>query len=242
MYQMTCGLEFIYNFMLMAKYQDDIKLIDKKIKNKYITKICTDWYTVIDGKKLKMNSNISINECIFIHKLIMSTKPSKVLEFGMANGMSTMIILNALNIVNKENEAVLYSNDPFQKTYWSSIGLHNVSKVKKNVKHVHLERMSVDSFDDIESNFFDMILVDGAHDTPNVILDINNSKRMLKKNGILILDDVLHTGVRDAIKEVMVNDPHYKRINMIPKHKRHEAKKLEDTYYNPKTMYAYVKK
>ena len=221
----------------MSKYQQDIKLIDKKIKNKYITKICTDWYTEIDGKKLKMNSNISINECIFIHKLIMHEKPMKVLEFGMANGMSTMIILNALNNIDGQ---VLYSNDPFQKTYWSGIGLHNASKVKNKVKHIHIEKLSTDSFDEFENGFFDMILVDGAHDTPNVILDINNSKRMLKKNGILILDDVLHTGVHDAIQIVLKNDRNYKKINMIPLNKTIDPK--IDSYYNPKTMYAYRKR
>lgn len=108
-------------------YIKSCKMIKKAIKNPYIDKIFETWQTKINNKYYKMNSNISVAECIFLHKLIMTIKPKKILEFGMANGMSTMIMLNALNKVGGE---VLYSNDPFQKTQWNSIGLFNASQVK----------------------------------------------------------------------------------------------------------------
>lgn len=215
------------------QYEKDINMIHNTMKNDYIDKIYRDWQTVINGVRHRMNSNISPEECMFIHKLIMLKKPKKVFEFGMANGMSSMIIINALNRVQGE---MLMSNDPFQKKQWKSIGLHNVAQVQKvngsSIQHKHIEKLSSDNFDDIPSEYFDMVLVDGAHDLENVIYDINNAKRILKKNGILILDDVLHDGVRDAIKVVMINDKLYKKVYV--KSSKHE--------YNPKTMYAYIKK
>lgn len=219
------------------KYKKTAKMIHKVIKNKYIDQIFNTWETVINGVTHKMNSNISAEECIFIHKLIMVTKPKKVFEYGMANGMSTMIILNALNKVGGN---VLYSNDPFQIDHWKGIGLFNASKVKNKVEHNHIKRLSTDNFNDFESEFFDMILIDGAHDKDNVILDINNSKRMLKLNGIMILDDVLHDGVHEAIKEVLKNDRHYVRVCPVPTANNKCTDNLDEKY-NPKTMHAYQK-
>lgn len=214
------------------QYEKDMKMISKIIKNSYIDKIYNEWKTTINGVSHKMNSNISPEECIFIHKLIKANKPKRVFEFGMANGMSSMIIVNALHRVGGE---MLMSNDPFQKTQWKSIGLYNVKQVQKvnnsSIEHKHIEKLSSDSFNDVPSDYFDMVLVDGAHDKENVIYDINNSKRILKKGGILILDDVLHEGVREAMKVVINNDKTYKRIYV----------KTKNNVYDPKTMLAYRK-
>lgn len=218
----------------MNKYNYEIELIKRKIKNNYITKISSDWATYIDGKKYKMNSSINVDECIFIHKLIMKSKPKRVFEFGLANGMSTMIMLNALNKVNGK---VLYSNDPFQKEYWQNVGLYNVSQTKGNVKHVHVKKLSTDDFSEFETGFFDLILIDGAHDKISVTLDIVNTKRMLKVNGIMILDDVLHGKMSEAIAENIENDFNYIKICLEPQSKDDEYHE----YYNPKTMSAYKK-
>mgnify|MGYP004000823993 FL=1 len=187
-------------------YEQDRNNIFKHTHNKYITRIYETWETVIDGISHKMNSNISPGECIFIHRLMMKYKPINVLEVGLANGMSTMIILNALNIIGGK---ILYSIDPFQKTQWNSIGLYNVSQTKGDVEHVLVEKMSDVAFDEFSDDMFDMCLIDGPHDKKNVMSDINNTKRILKVGGIMILDDILHKGVREAITEVLKYDKNY---------------------------------
>lgn len=222
-------------------YTENKRLISKTIKNDYIDKIFETWQTKIGNKYYKMNSNISVAECIFLHKLVTTIKPKRIFEFGMANGMSTMIFLDALIKIGGD---ALYSNDPFQKTVWNSIGLYNASQVKGTVKHIHTEKMSTDNFDDIPNEYFDIVLIDGAHDKPNVILDIMNTKRILKNGGIMVLDDVLHKGVHDAINEVLMNDPNYSRICLVPKKlqniENYDKNNL-DKKYNPDTMFAYIK-
>ena len=156
---------------------------------------------------------------------------------GVFYKINSMIILNALNMFDGE---ILYSVDPFQKTQWNSVGLYNIDNIKKNIKHKLVEKLSDVAFDEFENNFFDMILIDGPHDKMAVIGDINNTKRVLKINGIMILDDILHKGVAEAIKEVLINDTNYKRIcinyDNIEKCNKNSFKK-----YNPVTMSAYIK-
>ena len=219
------------------QYEIDRQLIYKYTKNDYINKIYKDWGVKLNGIFYKINSNISVKECIFIHLLIKIKKPKKVLEIGLATGMSSMVILNALNMFDGE---ILYSVDPFQKTQWNSVGLYNIDNVKQNIKHKLVEKLSDVAFDEFENNFFDMILIDGPHDKMAVIGDINNTKRVLKINGIMILDDILHKGVSEAIKEVLINDTNYKRIcinyDNIEKCNKNSFKK-----FNPMTMSSFIK-
>lgn len=221
-----------------AEYEKNIRMIREIVDNDYISNLFETWKTTINGVDHVMNSNISPEECVFVYEIVIATKPQHIFEFGMANGMSTMILLDALN---KVEGSKLVSNDPFQNGdkpgHWKGVGLYNASQVMKNVEHVHTEKLSTDDFSEFENESFDIILVDGAHDKENVILDIMNAKRMLKTNGILILDDVLHSGVHEAMTEVIYNDTNYVKIELPPNQKTNNYKNVR----NPATMHAYKK-
>ena len=90
-----------------------------------------------------MNSQISIDECIFLHYLVSSldkksNKNVNILEIGLAHGTSGMIINNALNRFKNisKNKLTYTVIDPNQKTQWKSIGLYNLSRLKtdKNIE------------------------------------------------------------------------------------------------------------
>jgi len=70
--------------------------------------------------------------------------------------------------------------------------------------------------------------------------DINNTKRILKVGGIMILDDILHKGVREAITEVLKYDKNYAQIFVKYKHKKKRTSHSHDKL-NPATMSAYIK-
>lgn len=224
------------------EYKYHEKLMKKYINNSYINNIVYNWGSNVDGVFHKLNSNISPLESLFINNLIKFYKPKKVLEIGMAHGMSSMIILNALNKYNTDENKILYSVDPFQDTQWFNIGLNNITQVLKTlnnnkIKHKWVKKLSDDAFEQFSDEMFDMILIDGAHDEPTVIRDINNTKRVLKTNGIMILDDVLHKGVKAAMKKVLDNDMNYTRVYI--KKKNMNPKLFKEL--NPLTMYAYRK-
>ena len=60
---------------------------------------------------------------------------------------------------------------------------------KKNIKFLELDSISL--LEHFEKNSFDLIWIDGDHLNPQVSIDIIQSLVMLKKNGIMVCDDVI---------------------------------------------------
>ena len=72
------------------------------------------------------------DDSAFLYNFITKHKCLKVLEVGMADGMSSVTILSALAENSKNDlgaEFKLTSIDPFQTTQWKSNGLKNVQKL-----------------------------------------------------------------------------------------------------------------
>ncbi|WP_435148301.1 class I SAM-dependent methyltransferase [Candidatus Pelagibacter bacterium nBUS_32] len=106
-------------------------------------------------------------------------KKVNILEIGSYEGMSMLFFQKFLNI-DTIYCVDLFKNDNFisNQKYFKNINFFNSSSddfFKKNIK--------------IE---FDIIYVDGSHYGPEVYRDLVNSDNLLKKNGILIIDDFLY--------------------------------------------------
>ena len=93
----------------------------------------------------------------------------------------------------------------------------------------------------------DFIFIDGSHDEKIVIQDLYNSHKILKSNGLIILDDVKHEGVKNAINKFMKKK--YKKYNKISiKNNKFNKENVLDfeishkkNINNPNTMYCYQK-
>ena len=120
--------------------------------------------------------------------------PSKILEIGTANGITAAILASLFpnaEIVTidlpQENEKfrLSYNREESFNQYADSrdtliANFNNVSFVTTN--SVNLNNWSEKSFD--------LIWVDGAHGYPVLPLDLYNSCRLIKKNGVVVVDDV----------------------------------------------------
>ena len=97
---------------------------------------------------------------------------------------------------------------------------------------------------------FDAIFIDGSHEFRDVIIDIFCSIKLLKKGGIMILDDVLHHGVKLVVDELK----YYKNLKKIEisevdddltikesNYKNYKYGNKEKSHHNPATMFAYIK-
>jgi type IV pilus assembly protein PilA len=70
---------------------------------------------------------------------------------------------------------------------------YNMFQIKKNKKDIKLfkhKMKSEEAMELFEENYADIIYVDGAHDAESMLIDIKNSFKVLKKDGILIVDDI----------------------------------------------------
>jgi len=243
---------------IYKKYKKELELIKQHINNEYFYKFIFNWGTKRKEKFYKLNSQISIYECIFLHYLVSSldkksNKNVNILEIGLAHGTSGMIINNALNKFTKipKNKLTYTVIDPNQKTQWKGIGLYNLKKLNtdENIEKKFIFDYSTPVMKSLiqEKKRYNLIFVDGAHDFETVLNDCIYGDKLLKRNGIIVHDDCLHEGVSRAIKKYYDNNPNYKRIqlqennlNKIENLSKSENEE-KDEFINPRTMYAFQK-
>lgn len=66
------------------------------------------------GNAVKLDSNISVEECALLHAAVSELRPQLSVEVGFANGVSTLAILDALQGAGVGHHHVI---DPFQRNY-----------------------------------------------------------------------------------------------------------------------------
>ena len=147
---------------------------DEKILVKYFLlqyKSC-DNYEIINNNIKKLNYNTNFNQR---HDVInnLSNPDEKYLEIGVENGYT----FNNVHFTNK------IGVDP--SPYFSSENL--------------IIKTSDDYFSDSKDNF-DLIFIDGMHQTEFVLRDFNNSIEHLNINGKILLDDILPIHFDEQLK------------------------------------------
>ena len=192
-------------------YKDYYKNFDKLIYSKFLKNLLL--YKIYKTKNniYYLNSNISINEGIFLYNLINKYNPKKILEIGFACGISSAFILTSMN-----KNSILKSVDPFQKIYWDGFGLNVVKEILKEKKlksnnHEWISNYSHTYFKNNKEKF-DFCFIDGDHSYKGTMIDLIGCNKILELNGILVIDDVLHKDVKKALNDFFKINNNYKKI------------------------------
>lgn len=191
----------------------------KKYMNGVLNDIITK-KTVVDGnnRETALHSEISKEEGEFLQLIIDEIKPINSVEIGLAYGVSSLFILDALN--KMERQGVHYVFDPYQEKDWRDIGLSNIKKAgfENRVKFYQvpsfygIQLLSQEGiriqFAFIDSHkIFDQLLVDFF--LLNSILDIG---------GVIVFDDCGFPGIR-KLARLISTLPFYQvhRVNGVDK-------------------------
>lgn len=168
-------------------------------------------YSKDDFKKIE--SNINSREGKFISKIIKKYNFKKCIEVGFAHGISSIYIL-------QNKDTTLISIDPFQKSDWDNEGLKFVKHLGYDKNHSLIEKKSHIALPELliknGEESFDFIFIDGDHKFDITLLDFYYSSLLVKKGGIIIIDDVLHHGVNKCIKFIDTNMKNFKKLNSTP--------------------------
>ena len=195
--------------------------IDSNLDNE---KILTQFYKYefkSKSRSMKIHSSIDHLTAIMLNNFIKNNNYSNVLEIGMAFGTSSLAIIAAL-----PESGLLYSIDPYQTDtmHWDSVGLIRLNESNATHKHRLIQDKSFIALPELikKGDLFDLIYIDGWHTFDGTLIDLFYSDKLLKPNGVIVVNDTSFASVNKAIKwfishrdyqEVVTDLPHkYRRI------------------------------
>ena len=136
-----------------------------------------------------LESGLDDTCCLLLYSLCKIIKPEKIVETGVANGKSTSYILQALN---ENNKGTLYSIDLVTRSWQSvkMVGSMIPNRLKNRWKFVEGE--SSKKLEPLLRSIgsIDIFYHDSLHTYKNMMYEFRTSWPFIKKNGILISDDV----------------------------------------------------
>ena len=156
-----------------------------------------------NNQLIKIQSNIKKIEGEFLKDIINYNDIFKCLEIEMNMGISSLYILSS-----RPKNITLISIDPNQTSKWNNLGVKLLKNNNLHKNHTLIKKKSykvLPSLLENKQNTFDFIFINSINKSSNILLDFFYSDLLLKKNGIIIIDNVLHLNVNNFIKIIDTN-------------------------------------
>jgi len=128
---------------------------------------------------------VATSQCHFLHLIIKTSNIKNVLEIGTFTGLSALSISLAL-----PEDGKLIALDKNAET--NKVALNFFKKAKQDHKIKTIIKPALDSLDEFENQKFDMIFIDA--DKMNYKEYYEKSLKLINKNGLIIIDNVLWHG------------------------------------------------
>jgi predicted O-methyltransferase YrrM len=157
-----------------------------------------------DGTTAPMDVYVPREEGDYLYSLVRHHRPSLTVEVGMANGLSTVFIAQAL----KENgQGRHVAIDPFQFSDWKGAGVTLLRQAGLDGLVELIEKPSHQALPELEARgaVAQFVFVDGSHLFDYVIADFLCCDRLLEVGGLLAFDDSDWPAISRALRYVVTN-------------------------------------
>lgn len=163
------------------------------------------------GERLALHSHLPAEEGELLQDWIAEHRPRRLLEIGLAYGLSTLFVCEALERLGGAD--AYHVIDPWQRTQWHGAGLHALERAGyRSLVRFHeepselcLPRLLA------EGERLDFALVDGWHSFDQVMMEVYFLNRMLTPGGLLVFDDV-HLPALQRVLAFVATLPAYRRL------------------------------
>ena len=154
---------------------------------------------------MPVHGNIGPESGKVIERAIAATRPRTALEVGLAFGISTLYILDAMRL---HGGGTLIGMDPAQHdATWRGGGLHNVERAgfrnqylfHEQPSQIVLPRLAV------AGTRIQFAFIDGWHTFDHTLVDFFFVDRMLDVGGIVVIDDVGYPSIRRLCHFILSN-------------------------------------
>jgi predicted O-methyltransferase YrrM len=148
-------------------------------------------------------THIDRTEGELLQTLVADVRPVTTLEVGMAYGVSTLFICDALAALG--SSATHIAIDPFQSEQWHRVGLRNLEaagyagilRFFEEPSEYCLPRLAQDG------TTIQLAFIDGRHTFDQCTLEFYYIDRMLPVGGVVVFDDVTWPAIRRAVRYVL---------------------------------------
>jgi predicted O-methyltransferase YrrM len=149
-----------------------------------------------------------------LSRMVERVKPTTSLEVGFAYGISTLFICEALEKLSRPARHIVI--DPFQRTKWHCVGLHNVQTAGFSHLIDFVEECSEFALAQLlrDGTQLDFALIDGLHTFEQCMIEFFYIDRMLNVNGILVFDDADWPCINRVIR-VALSYGNYRPVDQV---------------------------
>ena len=158
-----------------------------------------------DGTLIPIRANVGPESGKVIQRAVEATRPRMGLEVGLAFGMSTLYILDAMQ---QHGGGSLIGMDPAQHDMtWRGGGLHNVQRAGFRDRYLFHEESSQIVLPRLTAagTRVQFALIDGWHTFDHTLVDFFFIDRMLDVGGIIVMDDVGYPSIQRLCHFILSN-------------------------------------
>lgn len=171
------------------------------------------------GELRRIASAVSPREGMHMFSIVQRNHMCKTLEVGMANGLSSLYLCQALANNKLNHMAASYSHvsvDPFQTTQWDNAareglrraGLSDLSRVMEEPSYLALPQLVREG----AAGTFDLVFIDGMHLFDFTLIDLFYADLLTKVGGVILVDDIRMPSVAQVVDYVTGN---YKHLRLV---------------------------
>lgn len=140
----------------------------------------------------------------YLYSLVRALRPSVTLEVGMANGLSTLFIAQALRENGHGRHIAI---DPFQLSDWGGAGLTLLQNAGLDSLVNLIQKPSHQAIPELEQAGItaQLVFIDGSHLFDYVMADFLGADRVLEPGGLMAFDDSDWPSIVQVIRFVLAN-------------------------------------
>jgi predicted O-methyltransferase YrrM len=193
----------------LANTQNRSSVANSFIVRRCPSRVVEETYTTrtiprADGTSIPMDVYIPREQGDYLYSLVRDLRPDITLEVGMANGLSSLFIAEAL----RENGVGRHiAIDPFQHSDWGGAGLALLRKAGLKDLVELIELPSHQALPDLERSGVrpGFVFVDGSHLFDYVMTDFMCTDRVLPVGGLIAFDDSDWPAITCALRYALHN-------------------------------------
>ena len=138
-----------------------------------------------------------------LQRAVREVRPEVSLEIGLAYGVSTLYICEALAAL--PHRPVHIVADPFQNGKWRGIGLRNVQEAGfGELVEFHEERSEILLPQLVaQGRRVDLAFIDGLHRFDQAFVEFYFVNRLLRPGGVVLFDDAVRPSVKRVIRHAL---------------------------------------